>query len=152
MREPEPKDDLAWQYTDAYFEHDPDAFYGIIFRPTFEHLLRSFKKGLMSGPENDVAWYALRNIVYAAGCRMLSVTSSSGCTTSCSELSQSWRYFLNALSVHTELVYCRTSLMAVQALTAMVRLSTFRIRGTYGTDYDFFPIGLLCRGRFLPLN
>ena len=67
----------------------------------------------------DPAWYALRNAVYASGCRIeLSKYAS------IQEANQSaWGYFENALSVHTEILYFRASIVGVQALTLMVRVA-----------------------------
>lgn len=36
---------------------------------------------------------------------------------------KAWTFFNNALSVHTELVYIQTSLVAIQAITVMVSLA-----------------------------
>jgi hypothetical protein len=116
-REPEPKQEVAWQYVRAYFEDNPDAVFGIICRPSFEARLRAhFKQGAISTADHDPAWYALRNIVYATGCRSLLSKQHSGGF----HATQSWQFFQNALTVHTELLYSRTGLMAVQALAAMV--------------------------------
>ena len=120
-REPDPEEHVAWQYARAYFDGDPDATYGIVNRPSFETMLRAhFKRDGRSETDNDPACYALRNVVFAAGCRVLSVASSAPSSRGSFMTSLSWRYFLNALSVHTDLLYFRTSLMAVQALATMV--------------------------------
>lgn len=69
--------------------------------------------------DDDPAWYALRNTVYASGCRLSS--SNTPYSYMSGEIQgQAWRYFEKALDVHTELLYGSTGLMAVQALTAMV--------------------------------
>jgi hypothetical protein len=69
--------------------------------------------------DDDPAWYALRNTVYASGYRLSS--SNMPYSNTFGEIQQkAWRYFEKALSVHTELLYGSTGLMAVQALTAMV--------------------------------
>lgn len=44
---------------------------------------------------------------------------------------QSWGFFENSLSVHTELLYTPTGMMAVQALALMVRISFFGVPGDH---------------------
>lgn len=72
------------------------------------------------GQDNDDAeWYALRNAVFAAGCKTsLSEESSREAIETLQFMS--WQYFENAMSVHTDLIYMRSGLMAIQALLAMV--------------------------------
>jgi hypothetical protein len=59
--------------------------------------------------------------VYASGCR-IALSKQSPLIPFAEAQERAWQFFENALSVHTELLYCATSLVAVQALTAMVRL------------------------------
>ncbi|KIW33838.1 uncharacterized protein PV07_00657 [Cladophialophora immunda] len=117
-REPEPAPEDAWRYTQAFFDECAEGMIGLIHRPNFEARLRAqFEQGQPSSADQDPAWYALRNVVYATGWRLLSwkhrfrgfrFDEGAG-----------WKYFRNALSVHSELLYCRTSLMAIQALGSM---------------------------------
>ena len=104
---------------EAYFDEGLDSIFGVIQRPSFEARLRSHYDAQTSGLERDKAWYALRNTVFAAGCR---ITLSDGPYPSAFNEARntSWRYFENALSVHTELVYARSGIIAVQALALMV--------------------------------
>ncbi|KAL3249815.1 hypothetical protein ABHI18_011498 [Aspergillus niger] len=91
--------------------------FGVISRPAFEARLRYHleRNGLS---DDDPAWYALRNTVYAFGRRI--ELSKASCATTLVEAEESaWQFFQKALSVHTELLYLPTGLMAVQALTAM---------------------------------
>lgn len=116
-RAPEPDYAMATRWSNAFFECSLDVVFGILHRPSFDAKLReSFETGTL-GPE-DAAWYALRHTVYATGCRIaLSVDESSA---SFSEAStQAWRYYENALAVHTDLLYGKTGLMSVQALILM---------------------------------
>jgi hypothetical protein len=104
--------------TPAYFEECHYAVFGIPYRPAFEARLRSqFAED--AGFEDDVSWFALRNAVYASGCRI--VLSKLASVTFSEAQAQAWSYFENALSVHTELLYTPTGLTAVQALALMVR-------------------------------
>lgn len=98
----------------AYFDGASDAVFGIVNRSWFENRLQSH----LSNPraEEDPAWYALRNAIYASGCRL---ELSKRCTFR-EAYQAGWSFFENALSVHTELLYFRTSLLAVEALTVMV--------------------------------
>ena len=69
--------------------------------------------------EEDPAWYAL-NAVYASGCRLyLAGRASLG-----EAHRQAWGLFENALACHTELLYYRSTFLALQALTVMVRKLT----------------------------
>jgi hypothetical protein len=66
---------------------------------------------------DDKAWYALRYVLWACGCRI-----ALSKTTSFREASMaSWVLFENALSVFTEILFSRASMMGVQALILMVR-------------------------------
>lgn len=102
----------------AYFENSFDASLGLVSKEHFVARLRRHfaNKDVTDG---DPAWYALRNTVYASGYRLSS--SSLPYSNMFGEAQgQAWRYFEKALSVHTELLYGSTGLMAVQALTSMV--------------------------------
>lgn len=117
-REQEPVEETAWKYVNAYFADDPDAYYGIVQRPIFENRLRIyFRPGISSTKDADCEWYALRNAIYALGSRALYVSEGSTTTV---HYTRSWGYFQNALSVQNNLLYSRTSIMAVQALMMMV--------------------------------
>ncbi|KIW27762.1 uncharacterized protein PV07_07470 [Cladophialophora immunda] len=112
-RKPEPDQEIAWRYTRAFFEEALESALGIVHRPWFETQLKGYFEGAVT--DTDPAWYALRNAVYASGCRI----ELSKCS-SFQEANQSaWGYFENALSVHTEMLYFRTSIVGVQALTLM---------------------------------
>lgn len=87
-------------------------------RPTFEAHLRSHFEHRASAEEDDPSWYALRNTIYASGCRLFLAKDHS--TSFLDAQVQAWQYFENALSVITELEFSPTGLSAVQALTVMV--------------------------------
>ena len=112
MEEPGLEDALT--FTRAYFEEASDAPLGIVRRSCFESRLRSFYRS--SQTDDDTSWYAMRNIIFASGCRV--VLSREG--TYAAAQRGSWPYFENALSVHSELLYLSTSMMGVQVLTLMV--------------------------------
>ncbi|EXJ70411.1 uncharacterized protein A1O5_06479 [Cladophialophora psammophila CBS 110553] len=112
-RKPEPDQETAWRYTRAFFEEGLESALGIVHRPWFDTQLKGYFDGDVM--DTDPAWYALRNAIYAFGCRI----ELSNCG-SFQEANQSaWGYFENALSVHTEMLYFRTSIVGVQALTLM---------------------------------
>ncbi|KAJ9610300.1 hypothetical protein H2200_005077 [Cladophialophora chaetospira] len=116
LREPEPSPEVAWQYTKAYFEETPEEAFEIVDRSWFESRLRAHFSGAMP---DDKALYALRNVLWASGCRI--VLSK---TASCREASRtSWALFENALSVHTEILFSRASMTGVQALVLMAYYS-----------------------------
>lgn len=104
----------------AYFEHSFDALLGIVDRSTFEsHLQSSLERRAVQ--YEDPAWYALRYTVYASGCR-IALSKQVPPVPFAEAQERAWQFFENALSVHTELLYCTTGLMAVEALIAMVKL------------------------------
>lgn len=115
-RKPEPSREEALKYTAAYFAEAPEAAFGVVNRLRFEAMLRKHFQGSLLSVENDRAWYALRNVIFAYGCRIsLSKTAS---FSKANDESEGW--FFNALAVHTDLLYFHTSIMGVQALTIMV--------------------------------
>ena len=134
MRSPEPSADLAWKYAQgrtswifyseysiltlngAYFEKGYDAMFGIVDRSYFESRLRAHLERTDS--EDDREWYALRNVIYASGCRIELSEQSNFMRAS----TESWPWFENALSVYTDLIFFPTTLLAVQALAVMVGL------------------------------
>jgi hypothetical protein len=102
----------------AYFEHSFDVVLGVVDRPAFESRLHSHLESKTTS-HDDPAWYALRHTVYASGCRIV-LSKLSPSTPFAEAQERAWQFFENALSVHTELLYCTTGLLAVQALAAMV--------------------------------
>jgi hypothetical protein len=60
----------------------------------------------------------MRNVVFASGCRILSSNDPSMAFLESQQ--QAWRYFENALAMHTELLCTPTGLCAVQSLALMV--------------------------------
>jgi hypothetical protein len=100
----------------AYFEVSLDASLGILHRPWFEQQLAAHYAGLLcdSGP----TWHALRNVVFAAGCRIELCKSKSFQEAA----RHAWGYFENALSVYARLLFYKTSITGVQVLTLMVSL------------------------------
>jgi len=103
----------------AFFEESFEYTVGLVQKAPFEARLHEH---LQQGPSaaNDVAWYALRNTVYAIGCR-IHLSAEGRPEAYVTARQQSWRYFENAMSVHTELLFMRTNTMAVEALLLMVR-------------------------------
>jgi hypothetical protein len=108
--------------TEAYFEHTLESVFGIVNRQDFEGRLRAHFAH-PDADDDDAGWYALRNAVYASGCN---AEYSKSCYTMRFEdaKERSWKYFGNALSVQTELLYGQTDISALQALIAMVRINS----------------------------
>ncbi|KAF4453500.1 Transcription factor [Fusarium albosuccineum] len=113
-RTPEPTPELAWKYVTAYFEGAREAAFGLVDRASFEGRLKAHLEN--NGKNENPAWYALRNAIYATGCRL--ELSKTGKFRHASQTS--WAYFSNSLSVHLELMYFQTTMMAIQALTVMM--------------------------------
>ena len=98
----------------AYFDYALDAALGIVHRPTFEAQLRSYLTG--DTINTDVAWHALRNAIYASGCRLHLSGSSSF-----EEANRAaWAYLENALALYTDTLLFRSSITSVQAMAVMV--------------------------------
>jgi hypothetical protein len=101
----------------AYFEESIEATFGVIYQPEFENGLRAYFRG-DSTAEDSIAWYALRQTVFAAGCRIYLSKDTS--IPFANIQTEAWRYFQGALSVLNELIFTPTDLLAVRALVAMV--------------------------------
>lgn len=95
-----------------------DNVFDCVDRPDFERHLRAHLSGRMQ--YYDPVWYALRNVVYAAGCRICRCESPA---TDFSDVQkEAWAYFSNSLSVHSELLLSKPSLRTVRALLTMASL------------------------------
>jgi hypothetical protein len=116
----------------AYFEECHYAIFGVAHRPASETRLRA-QFAHPSEFQDDPSWFALRNALYASGCRV--VLSKDPMKTFNEAQTESWKYFENSLSVHTELICTPTGLTVVQALVLMVR--------TFLTLYHVLNIGTL---------
>jgi hypothetical protein len=93
-----------------------------VHRPDFETHLRLHFQGLHG---DDDAHYALRNAIYAVGCRAAAQLDESPNFTETQQLSL--KYFQNAFSVYTDLLYMPSGLTAVEALVVMVCWLQFRL-------------------------
>ncbi|OAQ65542.2 major facilitator superfamily protein [Pochonia chlamydosporia 170] len=122
---PEPDFDEAWQYATG-----ASHIFGVVYRPQFEHHLRRHYQGLDT-QDDDAASYAMRNAVYAVGCRASAARDG---TKDFMEIrKQSLQFFLNALSVYTNLIFMPTGLGAVRALMAMT--SYAELLGSPAVEY-----------------
>lgn len=90
------------------------ASMGVVHRQTFESQLEGHLAG--SAGDLELAWHTLRYTILATGSRIhLSQTPSFH------QANQiAWRYFENALALHTQTLLFKASLTSVQALTVMV--------------------------------
>ncbi|EWY89745.1 hypothetical protein FOYG_07412 [Fusarium oxysporum NRRL 32931] len=127
---PEPDFETAWRYATGYFEYSHDSIFGAVYRPEFEeHLRRHFHS---SGPrEEDAASYAMRNAVYAVGCR--AAAGMDGVKDFMGVQERSLQFFFNAFSVYTHLLYMPTGLRAVQALVVMTSFA--ELLGSPSVEY-----------------
>ncbi|KAK5044674.1 hypothetical protein LTR84_010566 [Exophiala bonariae] len=105
-------------YTSAFFDHCFEAIFGIVHRPHFEDRLRAHFEQDSKDVTEDIAWYALRNTIYAAGCRQLLLREQS--VKYAQAQAEAFRYFYRAFQVQTDLMYGPPTLEAVRALTAMM--------------------------------
>lgn len=115
-RVPEPDLETAMKYVQVFSEESIEGTIHLIHRPSFEARLRAHFE-IEEKIEVDPAWYALRNIIYAFGSR-LSFRDSRENGWMEAQI-DGWQYFQNALSVHSDLIYSWSSILAVQALFFM---------------------------------
>ncbi|OQU98882.1 Fungal specific transcription factor domain-containing protein isoform 2 [Cladophialophora immunda] len=111
----EPEPSLAWLYCSAYFERSVDNLWESVYRPDFERHLRAHLSGKVQ--YDDPAWYALRNAVYAGGCRIYRSQFPEANPSDVQR--ESWSYFSNSLSVHSKLLLTKPTLRSVRALLTM---------------------------------
>ncbi|KAJ5203753.1 fungal-specific transcription factor domain-containing protein [Penicillium cinerascens] len=110
--------------------YNGSVIFGAVFRPDFETRLRAHLQDPNQHDE-DVAWYALRNAVYAVGCR---TAGSMDGSRNFSEVQQeSLRFFHNAFFVLSDLLFMPSGLMAVQALLAMTSFA--ELLGSPAVEY-----------------
>lgn len=115
QRKSDPDYSTALTWTQAYFKQDSHIVFGIIVESLFyEHLRLHYE----SGAKDDPAWYAIRNTIFATGCRF-TLSEDDSPASYAEACRQAWGFFENALSVHTELIYYQTSFTAIQALLIM---------------------------------
>ncbi|KAJ5772296.1 fungal-specific transcription factor domain-containing protein [Penicillium odoratum] len=127
---PEPGVKDAWTYVSGYFENSQDSVFGVVIRSDFESRLRVHFQD-PNRPDEDVAWYALRNAVYAVGCR---AAASMDRTREFAEIqSESMRFFHNAFSVLSELLFMPGGLIAIQALIVMTSFA--ELLGSPSVEY-----------------
>ena len=83
-------------------------------RAWFESMLTAHFRG--SNGDQDPSWYALRNTVFAYGCR-ITLTATESYTNA---VEASVALLENALSVQPDILQCPSSLTSVRALLLMV--------------------------------
>ncbi|KAF9887171.1 hypothetical protein FE257_010425 [Aspergillus nanangensis] len=125
---PEPDVETAYRYVKSYFDHSPDSMFGVVYRPEFETDLRRHFEG---SQRDDVGRYALRNAVYAVGCRCAALGDKTGNFEDVQR--RSLQYFHNAFSVYTDVLYMPSGLTAVQALVVMT--SYAELLGSPAVEY-----------------
>lgn len=121
---PEPEPQLAWTYVNAFFEEIPfsnsEKLLIVLPRASIEAQLRQQLDGANSGEGDiDVSWFVLRNAIYATGCRSHEAVYGSS-SKFVVGAGHGWQFFHRAALAHTELIYGRPNLMALQALLILV--------------------------------
>lgn len=110
-REPLPPKDVANEYLAAYFDNFNHSFPLFDRESVMERFARDY---YMVSRERDPAWYASLNVIFLIG---RSIAMNEREPNGISE-----KYFKNASSVFSELLFNAPSLLAVQAMIGMVRL------------------------------
>jgi len=100
-----------------------------VHRPAFEVRLSQHleQQKQQATPEEDPSWYALRNVVYAAGCRCLLARDRQ--VAFAKAQAEAWGIFSNALAVFTDLLFKPSGLLTVQAITLMVNFCQYSLCG-----------------------
>ncbi|KAJ6110206.1 hypothetical protein N7486_002441 [Penicillium sp. IBT 16267x] len=105
--------------------------FGVVHRPSFESQLRTHFQQRNTSERECPSWYALRNIVYALGCRSAALQDwGAGSLLPPVEASN---YFENAFSVYADLLYTPAEFASVQALT----LLTFYTEGLGNPSLEY---------------
>ncbi|EXJ59415.1 uncharacterized protein A1O5_12296 [Cladophialophora psammophila CBS 110553] len=118
IKYPDPALALAWKYVEGYFEQSYDAVFGIVHRPSFEARLHAhFENPTAAAQDDGPSWFALRNIIFAAGSRC--VLAADPTVSFVQAEVQAAQYFQNALSVFSEIIFGHSGFTAVQALALM---------------------------------
>ncbi|KAJ6097013.1 hypothetical protein N7486_007759 [Penicillium sp. IBT 16267x] len=113
---PLPSQEVAEKYIEGYFGRI-DWGLPVLSRSEFDQFLVKFRA---SPPTLSCSWYTLYNVVLASGCRAIKMAADGESPVSFRESqAESLEYFRNALSVHAQILYEKTDLAAVQALTIM---------------------------------
>lgn len=98
----------------AYFNESLEATYHTLDQSVFQaRLMKYYDEPNL---DQDPGWYALRNVVFAIGCKILTFKHH----TWMEAQTQAQGYFDNALSVEADLLHGTPGLVAVQALLLMV--------------------------------
>lgn len=100
-----------------YFSNAPEAAFGIVDQTWFNARLKAH----FDHARDDSAWYALRNALLAAGCR-IHLSKTAGFREA---KRASWMLFENAMACLPNLLLYSSSMIGVQALTLMVSCVLF---------------------------
>lgn len=117
----QPDEETAWQYIRVFFDELPEATFGVILRRPFEARFSAYCRDTRSQSLKDLnsEWYALRNIIWAYGSRAARGRSQDA-STFVEASQEGTKYLENALSRLPDLLCCRCSLTAIEALILMV--------------------------------
>lgn len=107
--------DLADSFV-AFFDRTVESVFGLLNRKAVEDRLRAHFTNEEPTCVQNAAWYALRNTIYATGCKI--TIGDEGRYADAH--SQALRYFQNALSVYADLLCDRTTASSIEALAIMV--------------------------------
>ncbi|KAK4499510.1 hypothetical protein PRZ48_010025 [Zasmidium cellare] len=137
VRATEPEASTAWKY----FSNSPEAAFGIVNQTWFNARLQAH----FDHARDDSAWYALRNALLAAGCRIY-LSRSAGFREA---KRASWALFENAMACLPNLLLYSSSVIGVQALTLMVsHLRSF----SESDSIDWTSLGIFLGRPFKPVT
>ncbi|KIW86599.1 uncharacterized protein Z519_12783 [Cladophialophora bantiana CBS 173.52] len=130
-RVPDPDRATAFRYVQAYFDHSYDAVFGVLHGPKFKARLEAQFDNQGASQVEDPSWFALRNVVYALGCRCMLAPDDN--VSFVEAEAQAKPYFHNALSAFGEIIFGHSGFTAIQALVLM----TFYAEGLGNAAIEF---------------
>ncbi|KAK2682033.1 Zn(2)-C6 fungal-type DNA-binding domain [Fusarium oxysporum f. sp. vasinfectum] len=119
-RAADPDYETAKKWTQAFFEESIEHAWGLVPRRAFEmRLEHHYKHSCPQIYDQNVSWYALRNIVFAIGAR-LALSPTRLVPSLMDAQKQSWPFFENAFSVQVDLMYMPSGNINIEILLLMM--------------------------------
>ncbi|CVL13527.1 uncharacterized protein FPRN_12080 [Fusarium proliferatum] len=119
-RAADPDYETATKWTQAFFEESVEHAWGLVPRRAFEmRLEQHYKHPCPQIYDQNVSWYALRNIVFAIGSR-LALSPTRLVPNLMDAQKQSWPFFENAFSVQVDLMYMPSGIINIEIFLLMM--------------------------------
>ncbi|OBS16750.1 hypothetical protein FPOA_12649, partial [Fusarium poae] len=119
-RAADPDYETAMKWTQAFFDESIEHAWGLVPRRAFEmRLEQHYKSPRPQIYDQNVSWYALRNIVFAIGAR-LALSPTRLVPSLMDAQKQSWPFFENAFSVQVDLMYMPSGIINIEIFLLMM--------------------------------